>query len=102
MLTCTYDQRSFTMKFSEQIKPISYFRKNAARVIADMIESREPLIISQNGKATCVLQDITSYETTQITIALLKLMATGQNQIDAGKVRPAREVFANMDKAFMK
>ncbi|MDB5759730.1 MAG: prevent-host-death protein [Burkholderia sp.] len=90
------------MKLSEQIKPISYFKDNAAKAIADLTESREPLIITQNGEATCVVQDIKSYEATQNKMALLKLLAMGKKQIDEGKVRPAREVFAEMDKAFLK
>lgn len=87
------------MKLSEQIKPISYFKDNAARAIADITASGEPLIITQNGEATCVVQDIRSYEDTQNTMALLKLLAMGKRQIEEGRFRPAREVFAEMDKA---
>ena len=90
------------MKLSEQIKPISYFKDNAARAIADITASGEPLIITQNGEATCVVQDIRSYEATQNTMALLKLLAMGKRQIEGGKFRPAREVFADMDKALLK
>ena len=90
------------MKLSEQIKPISYFKDNAARAIADITASGEPLIITQNGEATCVVQDIRSYEATQNTMALLKVLAMGKKQIEEGRFRPAREVFAEMDKAFLK
>jgi prevent-host-death family protein len=89
------------MKYSEQIKPISYFKDNAAKVIADITESREPLIITQNGEATCVVQDIRSYEEDKETLALLKLLAMGRKQIEEGKVRLASEVFADMDKEFL-
>lgn len=90
------------MKFSEQVGPISYFKDNAARAIADITESREPLIITQNGEATCVVQDIRSYEASQNAMALLKILALGRKQIEEGKFRPAREVFADMDDAFLK
>ena len=90
------------MKLSEQVKPISYFKDNAAKVIADITESREPLIITQNGEATCVVQDIKSYEENSNTIALLKILAMGRKQIEEGKVRPARAVFADMDREFLK
>jgi prevent-host-death family protein len=85
------------MKFSEQIKPISYFKDNAAKVISDITASREPLIITQNGEATCVVQDIKSFEETSNTMALLKLLAMGRKQIEEGKIRPARKVFAELD-----
>lgn len=90
------------MKLSEQIKPISYFKDNAARAIADITASGEPLIITRNGEATCVVQDIRSYEATQNTMALLKVLAMGRKQIEEGRFWPAREVFAEMDTAFLK
>ncbi len=80
------------MKFSKQVMPISYFQDHAAKAIADITESGEPLIITQNGVATCVVQDIRSYETSQNTMALLKLLAMGRKQIEDGKFRPARQV----------
>jgi prevent-host-death family protein len=90
------------MRLSEQIKPISYFKDNAAKAITEMTETREPLIITQNGEATCVIQDIKSYEDTKETMALLKILAMGRKQIEAGKFKPAREVFAKLDKAILK
>ncbi len=89
------------MRLSEQIKPISYFKDNAARVITELAETREPLIITQNGEATCVIQDIKSYEDGQNTLALLKILAMGRQQIEDGKFKPAREVFAKMDKEIL-
>ena len=90
------------MSRASRIKPISYFKDNAAKVITDITESREPLIITQNGEATCVVQDIRSFEENRDTMALLKILAMGKKQIDEGKVRPARAVFADMDKALLK
>ena len=90
------------MKLSEQVKPISYFKDNAAKVINDITRSGVPLIITQNGEATCVVQDIKSYEEERNTIALLKILAMGRKQIAEGKVRPARAVFAELDKAILK
>jgi PHD/YefM family antitoxin component YafN of YafNO toxin-antitoxin module len=89
------------MRLSERIKPISYFKDNAAKAISEMTESREPLIITQNGEATCVIQDIKSYEDDKNTLALLKIIAIGRRQIEEGKLKPAREVFAKMDKEIL-
>lgn len=90
------------MRLSEQVKPISYFKDNAAKAISEMTETREPLIITQNGEATCVIQDIKSYEESKNTIALLKLLALGRAQIESRKFKPAREVFKRMDKEILK
>jgi prevent-host-death family protein len=79
------------MKFSTQVKPISYLKANAAEVIRDLAESRSPMVITQNGEAKAVLQDMASYEETQETLALLKILALGTRQIEEGKTIPARQ-----------
>jgi prevent-host-death family protein len=77
------------MKLSDQIKPISYLKANTAQILRQMAERREPFVITQNGEAKAVIQDIVSYEQTQETMALLKILALGNRQIEAGKVTPA-------------
>ena len=80
------------MKLSRQIKPISYLKAHAAEILRNMGRQREPLVITQNGEAKVVMQDIESYEQTQETMALLKILALGNRQIDEGKVQPAADV----------
>jgi prevent-host-death family protein len=80
------------MRYSTQIKPISYLKANAADVLDELNEQRKPLIITQNGEARAVLQDVASYEETQETMALLKVLALGNKQIEQGKVKPVAEV----------
>jgi prevent-host-death family protein len=80
------------MKPSSQIKPISYLKAHTAEVIRELDEQREALIITQNGEAKAVMQDVQSYEQTQETLALLKILALGTRQIESGDVRPAAAV----------
>jgi len=84
------------MRYSTQIKPISYFKANAAEVLLELADSREPLVITQNGEAKAVLQDVASYEETQATLALLKILALGEADIAAGRTRPFREAIAEL------
>jgi prevent-host-death family protein len=79
------------MKYSTRVKSISYVKANAAELIRELGEKREPLIITQNGEAKAVLQDVATYEQTQETLALLKILALGNRQIEEGKVVPAVE-----------
>ena len=79
------------MRYSTQIKPISYLKSNAAEVLSDLAENRRPLVITQNGEAKAVLQDVASYEETQETMALLKILALGNRQVESGRTAPARE-----------
>ena len=86
------------MKFSTQIKPISYLRDHAAEIIRDISESREPLLITQDGEAKLVVIDVKSYDEHEQTVALLRMLALGNKEIEQGKFRDAEEVFAELDK----
>ena len=84
------------MKFSDQIKPISYLKSHTAEVLRNLSVHEQPLVITQNGEAKAVIQDIHSYEQTQETIALLKMLALGLRQVEEGKVEPAGDVVARV------
>ena len=84
------------MKLSSQIKPISYLKAHAAEIVRNLGEQQFPLIITQNGEAKVVIQDIESYEETQKTMALLKILALGTRQIEKGEVQPAAEVIKRL------
>lgn len=84
------------MKYSTRIKPISYVKANAAELIREMAANREPLIITQNGEAKAVMQDVASYEQDQETLALLKILALGRRQVEEGRTVPAEEVFRRL------
>ena len=86
------------MKLSEQVKPISYLKAHAAEIARTLGEQQQPLIITQNGEAKMVVQDIDSYERMQETVSLLKILALGNRQIEAGQVEPAAEVIARLRK----
>ncbi len=86
------------MKFSTQVKPITYLRSHAAEIVKDISKSREPMLITQNGAAKLVVMDVRSYEEREETLALLKMLALGSQEIELGHFRPADEVFAGMDK----
>ena len=84
------------MKLSSQIKPISYLKAHTAEIVRKLNEHREPMVITQNGEAKVVIQDIESYEQTQETMALLKILALGTRQIEEGKVQPAEDVIKRL------
>lgn len=76
------------MRYSTQIKPISYLKANAAEVLQELTDQRQPMVITQNGEAKAVIQDVASYEQTQETLALLKILALGNQQVAQGRVKP--------------
>ena len=84
------------MRYSSQVKPISYLKANAAEVLAQLSEQRQPLVITQNGEAKAVLQDVASFEDTQETLALLKILALGNQELEAGQLKPVADVVARL------
>ncbi|MCG6879341.1 MAG: type II toxin-antitoxin system Phd/YefM family antitoxin [Deltaproteobacteria bacterium] len=84
------------MKLADHIKPISYLKAHAAEIVRNLREKQTPLIITQNGEARMVIQDIESYEQTQETMALLKILALGNRQIEQGKAEPAFQVIKRL------
>lgn len=84
------------MKLSAQIKPLSYLKSHAAEIVRTLGSRREPLIITRKGEAKLVIQDIVSYEQMQETVALLKILALGNAQVEADQVQPATEVIERL------
>jgi prevent-host-death family protein len=83
------------MRYSTQIKPISYVKAHAAELLDRITEEREPIIITQNGEARAVLMDVVSYEQMmEETQTLLKILALADKEIEAGETVPIEEVMA--------
>ena len=85
------------MKYSTQVKPISYLKRHGAEIVKEISENREPMLITQNGEAKLVVMDVLSYEEQEQTIALLQLLARGRREIEEGRVVPAANVFAQIE-----
>lgn len=86
------------MKFSTQVKPISYLKSHTAEIVKDLSASRVPMLITQNGEVKLVVLDIKSYEEYEETLVMLKILALGNKQIEDGDFRSAADVFADLDK----
>ncbi|MDR3774134.1 MAG: type II toxin-antitoxin system Phd/YefM family antitoxin [Terracidiphilus sp.] len=84
------------MRYSTQIKPISYVKAHAAELLDQITEDRQPIIITQNGEARAVLVDVRSYEKSQETMALLQILAIGKKQVEAGQSYPLSEVIGKI------
>ena len=84
------------MRYSTQVKSISYLKANAAEMLQQLAELREPVLITQNGEAKAVLQDVASYEEMQETLALLKLLAMADREVDDGQVQPIAKAIADL------
>ncbi len=82
------------MRYSTQIKPISYVKAPAAALLDLLTKERAPIIITQNGEARAVLMDIRSYEETQERMALLEIMAAGENELNSDQPLSRADVYS--------
>jgi len=83
--------RRCRIRFSTQIKPISFIKAHAAEVLDQLQHDREPIVITQNGEARAVLIDVHTYEQSQETLALLQILAHGKKQVETGRTLPLSE-----------
>jgi len=90
------------MKPSESIKPISFLKAHAAELIREISQSQQTLIITQNGRAKAILQDVHAYEQTQASLAMLKILALSAKNLKAGKLKPVHKAFADVEKRIVK
>lgn len=86
------------MKFSESIKPISYLKTHASELIRDVSENKKTLIITHNGEAKVVLQDVKVFEQTQESLALLKILAISARNLKNKNHKPLDKTFKDVRK----
>jgi prevent-host-death family protein len=84
------------MKMSETVKPISYLKAHTAEIIRDISDGRKTYVITQNGEAKAVFQDVGCYEQTQETLALLKMVAQSAKSLHEGRVKPLRKALKDL------
>jgi prevent-host-death family protein len=76
------------MKFSESVKPISYFKAHASEILKHVSSGQKTMVITQNGEAKAVLQDVRVYEQTQESLALLKILSMSRKNLEKGGIKP--------------
>lgn len=86
------------MKLSKAVKPISYIKSHASEVVRELGSGGEAIVVTLNGEAKAVLQDIRQYEQTQESLAMLKILALGKKEAEEGKVQPMDEAFDEVRK----
>jgi len=85
------------MYLSQDIKPISFLKAKTADVINGVNENKRTVIITQNGEAKAVVQDIKSYENMQNSLNLLKLIIQSEKEIENQELIKQDEMFDNLE-----
>jgi len=79
------------------IVPITDLRQDATTIIKRLAKSREPLVITQRGRAAVVMVSVEEYEHSQHELEILRLLARGQKEIETGKGYDLDVVLAEAD-----
>jgi prevent-host-death family protein len=80
------------MDIQNAVEPVSTLKSRSAQLIRRARETGQPLFITQNGKATAVLQDIDSFQRQRDTLLLLMALAHGERDVEAGRTSSDRAV----------
>jgi prevent-host-death family protein len=91
-----------SINLKNDIKPISYIKSHAADMLRYVNETKNPLVITQNGEAKAVLVDVEQYQKTEDAFALLNLVRLGERDYLLGRTKPLDKAFAEIDKKIEK
>ena len=80
-----------------EIIPITDLRQDASAVLKRVSASKEPLIITQRGRAAAVMLSVSAYERSEQERQILELLARGEKEILAGKGYDLDDVLAEAD-----
>jgi len=79
------------------IIPVSDLRQDAAKVLKQLKNSKEPLIITQRGRAAAVMQSVEAFEQSEHDKELLRLLAKGEREIGTGEGYDLKAVLAEAE-----
>ncbi|MDX8406154.1 MAG: type II toxin-antitoxin system Phd/YefM family antitoxin [Mariprofundus sp.] len=82
----------------ETIISLTEFKSGASQQIKALKESPDPLILTQNGRASVVVEDYVQYQRQQKSLMLLRLMVQGEGDIQQGRLTPQSTVFDELRK----
>ncbi|MGL1935056.1 MAG: type II toxin-antitoxin system Phd/YefM family antitoxin [Fibrobacterales bacterium] len=84
------------MKLSQQVKPISYLKAHASEIVREICDDHKSVIITQNGEAKAIIQDLESYEKLQDSLAMLKILAQSQKSKTEGRYKTTSKAFRSI------
>jgi prevent-host-death family protein len=87
-----------TMTKIPNIVPITDLRQDATSIVKRVSSAREPLIITQRGRAAAVMVSVEAYEHFQQELELLRLLARGEKEVEKGKGYDLDTVLAEADR----
>lgn len=85
LIASVYGAKFASMRYATSIEPITVLKTKSAELVRRTRRSGEPIIITQNGRAAAVLQDVETFERQRRALLLLRFLAEGQRQLNRGR-----------------
>ena len=79
------------------ILPVSDLRQDAAKILKQLRDKKDPIIITQRGRAAAVMIGVEAYEKSEHDKELLRLLAKGDREIESGEGYELDTVLAEAD-----
>ena len=86
------------MKLSAAVKPISHIKSHASEIISEISETGNPVVVTVNGEARVIIQDIKEYEKDRESMVMLKILAMGRKDMLEGRHKPIQQAFVELKK----
>lgn len=86
------------MDYSKGVEPVTVLKGKSAELISMARETGRPIIITQNGRPTAVLQDVESFQRQREALSLLKILAKGDQELREGKGVDHDQVVSRFDR----
>jgi prevent-host-death family protein len=86
------------MKLSTAVKPISHIKSHASEIISEISETGNPVVVTVNGEARVIIQDIKEYEKDRESMTMLKILAMGRKDMLEGRHKPLHQAFGELKK----
>ena len=86
------------MNYADGIEPVTVLKTRSAELIRQVRETGQPIIITQNGKPTAVLQDVESFQRQREALTLLKILAKGDQELGEGRGIGHHEVLTRIER----
>lgn len=87
------------MDFKNEVKPITYLKNRTAELVKHVSKSGRSVVITQNGEARVVVMDVAQYDKWRRAMALLKIVAMAEADIESGRTVSQDDAFTRAAEA---
>jgi len=81
-----------------KVELVTNLKRQATKILADLHESKEPVLITEHGQPSAYLVDVQDYEFMQRRLALLEGLSKGERAILEGKTTSHSKARERMQK----